>query len=207
MELLALPAESLGHRSATWFTNSGGQPLPEPVLAPGTDGDDTWQHQRVRRTHDVWHVVTGCPPSPAGKAALSAINVMQLRWPGSAMLLGAAGPEVERGLAEAAGGVAREVGDRCAGGTQSRRQRQGARLDVEFQDEGVAGGHGGCTSENPSHCHRVLTVSKRRTGTHDTTVGWYRSEQHAVRLALSSDGSEIQQVDNLHRRGNRNLCS
>jgi 4-alpha-glucanotransferase len=46
-------------------------------------------------------------------------------------------------------------------------------------------------------------------GTHDndTTVGWYRSEQHAVRLALSSDGSEIQQVDNLHRRGNRNLCS
>jgi 4-alpha-glucanotransferase len=61
------------------------------------------------------------------------------------------------------------------------------------------------------------------TGTHDndTTVGWYRSEsgrnstrsaeqiareQHAVRVALSSDGSEIQQVDNLHLRGNRNLC-
>ena len=55
----------------------------------------------------------------------------------------------------------------------------------------------------------------------DTTVGWYRSEpgrnstrsaeqiareQHAVRVALCSDGSEIQQVDNLHRRGNRNLC-
>jgi ubiquinone biosynthesis protein Coq4 len=34
-------------------------------------------------------VVSGCPPSPAGEAALSAINVMQLRWPGSAMLLGA----------------------------------------------------------------------------------------------------------------------
>ena len=61
------------------------------------------------------------------------------------------------------------------------------------------------------------------TGTYnnDTTVGWYRSEpgrnstrsaeqiareQHAVRVALSSDGSEIQQVDNLHLRGNRNLC-
>jgi hypothetical protein len=46
------------------------------------------------------------------------------------------------------------------------------------------------------------------TGTHDndTTVGWYRREQHAVRVAPSSDGSEIQQVDNLHRRGNRSLC-
>ena len=88
-ELLALPAESLGHRYATWFANAGGQPLPDPVLAPGTDGDDTWLQQRVRRTHDVWHVVSGCPPSPAGEAALSAINVMQLRWPGSAMLLGA----------------------------------------------------------------------------------------------------------------------
>jgi ubiquinone biosynthesis protein Coq4 len=43
----------------------------------------------VRHTHDLWHVVSGCPPSPAGEAALSAINVMQLRWPGSAMLLGA----------------------------------------------------------------------------------------------------------------------
>ena len=37
-------------------------------------------------------------------------------------------------------------------------------------------------------------------------VDWYRSEQHAVRVALSSDGSEIQQVDNLHLRGKRNLC-
>ena len=87
-ELLALPAESLGHRCATWFANAGGQPLPDPVLAPGTDGD-TWLQQRVRRTHDVWHMVSGCPPTPAGEAALSAINVMQLRWPGSAMFLGA----------------------------------------------------------------------------------------------------------------------
>jgi hypothetical protein len=46
------------------------------------------------------------------------------------------------------------------------------------------------------------------TGTHDndSTLGWYRSEQHAERVALSSDGSEIQQVDNLHLRGNRKLC-
>jgi hypothetical protein len=37
-------------------------------------------------------------------------------------------------------------------------------------------------------------------------LGSYRSEQHAVRVALSSDRSKIQQVDTLHLRGNRNLC-
>lgn len=88
-QLEALPAESLGHRYASWFVGAGGQPLPDPLLEPGHDGDDHWLHQRVRHTHDLWHVVSGCPPSPAGEAAVSAINVMQLRWPGSAMLLGA----------------------------------------------------------------------------------------------------------------------
>jgi hypothetical protein len=34
-------------------------------------------------------VFKGCPPTAAGEAAMSAVNVMQLRWPGSAMLLGA----------------------------------------------------------------------------------------------------------------------
>jgi ubiquinone biosynthesis protein Coq4 len=58
-------------------------------LQAGSDGDDTWLHQRVRHTHDLWHVVCGCPPTPAGEAAMSAVNVMQLHWPGSAMLQGA----------------------------------------------------------------------------------------------------------------------
>jgi ubiquinone biosynthesis protein Coq4 len=88
-ELLALPAESLGHAFASWFAAAGGQPLPDPVLQSGTSGDDTWLHLRVRHTHDLWHVVCGCPPTSAGEAAMSAVNVMQLRWPGSAMLLGA----------------------------------------------------------------------------------------------------------------------
>ena len=78
-ELLTMPPDSLGHRYATWFAAAGGQPLPDPVLDTGTDGDDTWLHQRVRHTHDLWHVVCGCPPTDAGEAALSAINVMQLR--------------------------------------------------------------------------------------------------------------------------------
>ena len=88
-ELLGLPEESLGHAYASWFAGAGGQPLPEPVLQAGSDGDDTWLHLRVRHTHDLWHVVCGCPPTAAGEAAMSAVNVMQLRWPGSAMLLGA----------------------------------------------------------------------------------------------------------------------
>lgn len=88
-ELLALPPGSLGHAYASWFAKAGGQDLPDPVLQSGSDGDDTWLHQRVRHTHDLWHVVCGCPPTAAGEAAMSAVNVMQLRWPGSAMLLGA----------------------------------------------------------------------------------------------------------------------
>ena len=122
-ELRALPPGSLGHRYALWFAAAGGQPLPDPVLEPGSDGDDLWLHQRVRHTHDLWHVVSGCPPSPAGEAALSAINVMQLRWPGSAMLIGAdlmhrclEGPDAEPddpdvGLAVAYG---LELGAACA---------------------------------------------------------------------------------------------
>ena len=88
-DLLAMPPGCLGHAYASWFADAGGQELPDPVLQSGRDGDDTWLHQRVRHTHDLWHVVCGCPPTAAGEAAMSAVNVMQLRWPGSAMLLGA----------------------------------------------------------------------------------------------------------------------
>lgn len=88
-ERLALPQESLGHTDASWFANAGGQPLPEPVLQADTTDDDTWLHQRVRQTHDLWHVVFHCPPTAAGEAAMNAVNVMQLCWPGSARLLGA----------------------------------------------------------------------------------------------------------------------
>ena len=38
------------------------------MLQAGSDGDDTWLHQRVRNTHDLWHVVCGCPPTAAGEA-------------------------------------------------------------------------------------------------------------------------------------------
>ena len=88
-ELLALPSDTLGGRYGRWFGGAGLPPPPEPVLAAGTAADDQWLHLRVRHTHDLWHVVSGCPPSVAGEVALNAVNVMQLRWPGGAMLLGA----------------------------------------------------------------------------------------------------------------------
>ena len=120
-ELLGLPEESLGHAYASWFAGAGSQPLPDPVLQAGSDGDDTWLHQRVRHTHYLWHVVCGCPSTAAGEAAMSAVNVMQLRWPGSAMLLGAdllhrclegpAAGEVDVGQATAYG---LELGRVCA---------------------------------------------------------------------------------------------
>jgi ubiquinone biosynthesis protein Coq4 len=120
-QLQAMPNGSLGQAYALWFRSAGGQPLPDPVLMPGSAGDDAWLHQRVRHTHDLWHVVSGCPATAAGEAAVSAINVMQLRWPGSAMLLGAdllhrclAGPsagEPDVGMAVAYG---LELGATCA---------------------------------------------------------------------------------------------
>ena len=88
-ELLALPEQSLGRAYAGLFGDAGLKPLPDPVLQAGTDGDDIWLHQRVRHSHDVWHVICGCPTTVAGEVAMNGVNVTQLRWPGSAMLLGA----------------------------------------------------------------------------------------------------------------------
>ncbi len=119
-ELLKLPAGSLGRVYAEQFGAQGLGPLPEPVLAASSTADDLWLHQRVRHTHDLWHVVTGFPANSAGEAALNAFNCMQLRWPGSTMLLGAdlmhrclTGPEPDQpdvGLAVAFG---LQLGARC----------------------------------------------------------------------------------------------
>jgi len=117
-ELLALAPQSLGHAYASWFAEAGGQPLPDPVLQSCSEGDDIWLHQRVRHTHDLWHVVCGCPPTAAGEAAMSAVNVMQLRWPGSAMLLGA---DLLHRCLEGPGGGEVDVGEAVAYGLELGR--------------------------------------------------------------------------------------
>ena len=121
LSALAANPDDLGH-GFDLLTRSYPTPVADAARAAlRSDGDDTWLHQRVRHTHDLWHVVCGCPPTAAGEAAMSAVNVMQLRWPGSAMLLGAnllhrclEGPnagEVDAGQAAAYG---LELGRVCA---------------------------------------------------------------------------------------------
>ena len=42
--------------------------------------------QRLRQTHDLWHVVTGYDTDPASEVALQAFTYAQLRAPGSLVL-------------------------------------------------------------------------------------------------------------------------
>ena len=88
LSALAANPDDLGH-GFDLLTRSYPTPVADAARAAlRSDGDDTWLHQRVRHTHDLWHVVCGCPPTAAGEAAMSAVNVMQLRWPGSACCWG-----------------------------------------------------------------------------------------------------------------------
>jgi ubiquinone biosynthesis protein COQ4 len=89
-ELLALPADSLGHRYAARMRD-GGLEIPSPSILPcELESADAWIHQRTRQTHDLWHVVLGCPASSAGEGAVLGLMMMQLNWPGPSLLLSAA---------------------------------------------------------------------------------------------------------------------
>ena len=89
VELQALPVGSLGHSLGQLLADQGLVPLPDPLIPPGADGDDIYLQLRIRHTHDVWHAMTGFPPTLAGEAALNGFTCEQLRWPGSALLLAA----------------------------------------------------------------------------------------------------------------------
>ena len=49
-ELLAMPLRNIGHAYSRWIVEAGGQPLADPVLQAGSDGDHTLLHERVRQT-------------------------------------------------------------------------------------------------------------------------------------------------------------
>lgn len=116
-----MPEGTLGKELAKALTSLGDKKLPDPIIQSRMNGDDEWLHLRLRHTHDIWHVITGFPTTPAGEAALHAFMVMQLRWPGSVLLLGAylmerclKGPSpdnVDVGIAVAFG---LQLGYRCA---------------------------------------------------------------------------------------------
>ena len=85
--LLALPADTLGHAYATFLRSRG--LTPAVFDAPPSEVSDPriqYVVQRLRQTHDLWHVVTGHDTEPASEVALQAFTFAQVRAPSSAIL-------------------------------------------------------------------------------------------------------------------------
>jgi len=92
-ELMALPADSLGRTYAEFMARHG--LTPDAIPRVDDDGGADYMRAHLYETHDLWHVVTGFEPDPAGEAGLQAVYAAQL--PGmlpaalvSALLLNAA---------------------------------------------------------------------------------------------------------------------
>ena len=85
--LAALPEGTLGHAYATFLRSRGLSPeVFEGAPAGISDPQRSFLTQRMRQTHDLWHVITGCNTDPAGEVALQAFTFAQLHAPGSALL-------------------------------------------------------------------------------------------------------------------------
>ncbi|HEX7842380.1 MAG TPA: Coq4 family protein, partial [Kofleriaceae bacterium] len=85
--LTALPEGTLGHAYATFLRARGLTPEVFDGSPPGIrDPRLSYVVQRMRQTHDLWHVVTGCNTDPAGEIALQAFTFAQTRAPGNAIL-------------------------------------------------------------------------------------------------------------------------
>jgi ubiquinone biosynthesis protein COQ4 len=85
--LAALPEGTLGHAYARFLRSHGLTPEVFDGAPPGfSDPQLSYIVQRMRQTHDLWHVVTGCETDPAGEVALQAFSYSQTRAPGSAFL-------------------------------------------------------------------------------------------------------------------------
>jgi ubiquinone biosynthesis protein Coq4 len=85
--LAALPAGTLGHEYAMFLRSRGFTPEvfdspPEDIVDPRAQ----YVVQRIRQTHDLWHVITGCDTDPAGEIALQAFTFAQTRAPSTAIL-------------------------------------------------------------------------------------------------------------------------
>jgi ubiquinone biosynthesis protein COQ4 len=88
--LAALPEGTLGHAYATFLRSRGLTPeVFDGAPAGIADPRRSYLVQRMRQTHDLWHVVTGCETDPAGEIALQAFLYAQTRAPGSAILAAA----------------------------------------------------------------------------------------------------------------------
>ncbi len=85
--LAALPAGTLGHAYAHFLRSRG--LTPDIFDGPPADIRDpraAYVMQRMRQTHDLWHVVTGHNTDPAGEIALQAFTFGQVRAPSTLIL-------------------------------------------------------------------------------------------------------------------------
>jgi ubiquinone biosynthesis protein COQ4 len=85
--LAALPAGTLGHAYAMFMKNHGLTPDVFDGRPPDVRDDRAaYVIQRVRQTHDLWHVVTNAETDPAGEVALQAFTYAQMHAPSSGIL-------------------------------------------------------------------------------------------------------------------------
>ncbi|HEY5921020.1 MAG TPA: Coq4 family protein [Kofleriaceae bacterium] len=85
--LAALPAGTLGHAYATFMRAHGLTPdVFDGRPADVRDDRAAFLMQRMRQTHDLWHVVTNAETDPAGEVALQAFTYAQMRVPSSGIL-------------------------------------------------------------------------------------------------------------------------
>jgi len=85
--LAALPEGTLGHAYATFMRAHGLTPEvfdnpPDNIADPRI----AYVIQRMRQTHDLWHVATHAETDPAGEVALQAFTFAQVGAPSSAIL-------------------------------------------------------------------------------------------------------------------------
>lgn len=85
--LAKLPAGTLGHAYAAFMRAHGLTPdvfdgRPDDVR----DDRAAYVIQRMRQTHDLWHVVTNAETDPAGEVALQAFTYAQVHAPSSGIL-------------------------------------------------------------------------------------------------------------------------
>lgn len=91
-ELAALPAGSLGRAYLDFMTAGGLTPdgllKASEVLGPEHEREDeaAWIGQRMRDTHDLWHVVTGYRGDLLGEGSLLAFSWAQTRTRGIGVL-------------------------------------------------------------------------------------------------------------------------
>jgi ubiquinone biosynthesis protein COQ4 len=86
-ELAHYPKGSLAECLGRHLLAEGLAMLPKPEGIENLSDEDQYIQLRIRATHDIWHVVTGCPTNLAGDVAINGIGARQLYHPGAALLI------------------------------------------------------------------------------------------------------------------------